>query len=362
MIARRKHGWIGIDFGTKVVKVAQLQRAGEALRWRRAVIPRSPVGGGLTCTGQELRHALEIHGGFQGRVVACTLPISAGELRAIAVPPGSDAERRAMIAQELEAAATVDEPREFDFWQAAAGGGAEQDGVQVLSVATARVTELTDSLTAAGLECAVLDCLPCTLARAVALSSAHPVEGPLAAIDWGHDNATLSIVDGGRAQFTRLLRDCGAGALFQEVSRALDLDEAEAIELLTRFGLPSADEAPLEEQEIREVVVDIVGAHVQRMVEELARTFAFFRLQRQALLPRRACLFGAGATVKNAAAFLAAKLETPCEVWRLAAADGFRRERSARPGESEGDACTTSQSAGEEIFGPAAALSALAWK
>ncbi|MGH7136843.1 MAG: pilus assembly protein PilM, partial [Pirellulales bacterium] len=341
MIARRKHGWIGIDFGTKVVKVAQLERAGEALRWRRAVIPRSPAAGGLACTGQELRQALEAHGGFQGRVAACTLPMSATELRAIAVPPGSEAERRAMIAQELEAAAVVNEPREFDFWQAGASNGAEQDGVQVLSVATAKVSELTDSLAVAGLECAVLDCVPCTLARAVALSSAHPVEGPLAAIDWGHDNATLSIVEGGRAQFTRPLRDCGAGGLFQEVCRTLGLDETEAIELLTRFGLPAAAEAPLEEQEIREVVVDIVGAHVQRMVDELTRTFAFFRLQRQSLLPRRACLFGAGATVKNVAAFVAAKLETPCEVWRLAAADDSWCGHLARLGESRRDAYTT---------------------
>jgi Tfp pilus assembly PilM family ATPase len=222
LIGRRKHGWIGIDFGTKVVKVAQLERAEGVLRWRRAVIPRSPAAGPLA-TGQQLRETLEVHGGFHGRIAACTLPMSATELRAIAVPPGSETERRAMIAQDLEAAITANGPREFDFWQAGASGpsGGEQDGVQVLSVPSAKVAELTDSLAAAGLECAVLDGLPCALARAVSLSSAQPGEGPLAAIDWGHENATLTIVQGGRSQFTRLLRDCGAGALFQEVSRAL---------------------------------------------------------------------------------------------------------------------------------------------
>lgn len=344
MIGRGKHGWIGIDFGTKVVKLAQLTRAEGALRWRRAIIPRSSAAGRLTCTGQELRETLELHGGFHGRTAACTLPMSAAELRVIAVPPASDAERRAMIAQELEAAATTNEPCEFDFWQAGApaAGGAEQDGVQVLSVPSAKVAELTESLAAAGLECAMLDGLPCALARAAVLANTNTGEGPVAAIDWGHDNACLTITDDGRAQFTRPLRDCGAGALFQEVGRALGLDEAEAIELLTRFGLPAADEAPFEAQEIREVILDIVAVYLQRMVEELARTLTFFRLQRQSLLPRRACLFGAGATVKNAAAFLAAKLETPCDVWRVPA-----------EGESQ---------AGDEMFGPAAALSALAWK
>lgn len=383
MIARRKQGWIGIDFGTKVVKVAQLARAEGALCWQRVILPRSPAAGGLACTGQELREALEVHGGFRGRIAACALPMSATELRAIAMPPGSETERRAMIAQELEAAATSDEPRQFDFWQAGAAGssGSEQDGVQVLSVPSAKVAELTDLLATAGLECAVLDGLPCALARAVPLSSAPAAEGPLAAVDWGHDNASLTIVEGGRAQFARPLRDCGAGSLFQEVSRVLGLDEAEAIELLTRFGLPAADEAPLEEQEIREVIADVVGAHVQRMVDELTRTFAFFRLQRQALQPRRACLFGAGATVKNAAEFLAARLELPCQVWRLwcgrparlgesrrdayttSRRDGCFRDSGRDSQRISGrDAHTTSEAAGEEMFGPAAALSALAWK
>lgn len=362
MIARRKHGWLGIDFGTKVVKVAQLQRAGGGVRWQRVVIPKSQAASGLACTGQELRHALEVHGGFEGRMAACTLPISATELRTIAVPPGNDAERRAMISQELEAAVTAAGPREFDFWQTgASSGGAEQDGVQVLSVPSAQVTEMTNTLSDAGLECALLDGLPCVLARAVALASPRPVEEPIAAIDWGHDNALLTIVEGGRAQFTRPLRDCGAGGLFQEVSRTLGLDDAEAIELLTRFGLPVADAAPLEAQEIREVVVDIVGIHVQRLIEELTRTFAFFRLQRQSLVPRRACLFGAGATVKNAAALIAMKLETPCDVWRLPAGELWCG-RPARSRESRWEACTTNETAGEEIFGPAAALSALAWK
>jgi len=35
------------------------------------------------------------------------------------------------------------------------------------------------------------------------------------------------------------------------------------------------------------------------MLDELDRTLAYLRLQREALLPRRAWLFGAGATVKN---------------------------------------------------------------
>lgn len=347
-MARGKHGWIGIDFGSKVAKIAQLERAGDRLRWRRALVPHLLDEEGRAYPGEALLHALQVDGGFRGRTVACTLPMSATELRTVSVPPGSAAERRAMIAQELEAAAASEEPREFDFWQSGANAN-EQDGLQVVSVSSAKVAQITTSLAAAGLECAVLDGLPCALARAVGMAATGVAEGPTAAIDWGYANATLTIVERGRAQFTRPLRDCGAGALFAEVSQTLGLDEADAIELLTRFGLPGtvssgSGECGTEADEIREVVVDIVGSHVQRMVDELTRTFAFFRLQRQALLPQRAWLFGAGATVKNAASFLSTRLDLPCDVWRLAADE------------------PQTTAAGVEIFGPAAALSALAFK
>jgi type IV pilus assembly protein PilM len=347
LIAARKHGLIGIDFGAKVTKIAQLDRADGNLHWRRTTIARSREGGGLPCSGDEIRRALEIHGGFRGRAAACTLSMSATDLRTITVPPGSEAERRAMIAQELESVYGANGvAREFDFWEpdaTSAESGKAAESVNVLSVAAARVQELIDTLANAGLECVVLDGMPCALARAISMAAIE-IAGPAAAIDWGEANATVSIVEHGRPQFTRPLRDCGAGGMYAEIGRSLGLDDAEAVEALTRFGLPHAGHADPENDEVREVLADILGGHVQRLLDELNRTFSFLRLQRQALLPRRAWLFGAGAAVRNIAPVLAEKLEIPCEIWRLA----------APPGDTLADA-------GDEIFGPAAALSALAW-
>lgn len=345
MIARRKYGWIGIDFGEGATEIAQLERAGERLRWRRIAIPSQNRDGRLPWSGDELRHALEVDGGFHGRVAACILPASSTELRTISVPPGSDAERRAMIAQELEAAAGgTYEPREFDFWRLGGPAG-EQEGVQVLSAASETVAELTELLASAGLECAVLDGLPCALARASTMAPDGVAEGPQAAIDWGYANATVTIVEGGRAQFTRVLRDCGAASLFAEVEQALGLDAADAVELLGQFGLHGAQQDDLETAEIREAVSDIASPHLERLIDELMRTFGFLRLQRQALVPKRAWLFGGGATVKNVAGFLSARLAMPCETWRLAAAD---EQSMPAPGEA--------------MFGPVAALSALGWR
>src|SRR5205823_2776498 len=109
-------------------------RDGEPLDGRNAASKGDTADAPL-CTGQEIRRALAMHGGFHGRTVACTLPMSWTDLRSLNVPPGNDAERRAMIAQELESVYGADEePRDFDFWEIGDDGEASQASPDAVSV------------------------------------------------------------------------------------------------------------------------------------------------------------------------------------------------------------------------------------
>jgi hypothetical protein len=64
----------------------------------------------------EIYAALE-GGNFLGRHAICTPPMNACQLRGMNVPPGTDQERRTMIADELaEEWAERGGPMEFDFW------------------------------------------------------------------------------------------------------------------------------------------------------------------------------------------------------------------------------------------------------
>jgi Tfp pilus assembly PilM family ATPase len=366
VITGRQRGWIGIDLGTQVVKLAQLVRVGGRLRSTYTTLDRRASARGPAesenaadrpfWSGGEIRRALDLHGGFRGRSVACTLPMSWTDLRPLTVPPGNESERRAMIAQELESVyGENDKPREFDFWEtdaATQGDPIAPDGVQVLSIARKRVTELGESLSQAGLDCRVLDGLPCALARALTLARPGETNQPSAAIDWGVTNATFCIVQRGQTQFTRNLRDCGAGALVAQVGQTLGLTQLEGGQLLQRWGLPRPGTTAGPDDEIQEVIASVVDGHLRRLLEELVKTLAYLRAQRPGLLPKQLWLFGGGATVKNAAAFLASKLEIPCEVWRLPGGDETGGGNSTDAGQSAG---------GEGIFGPAVALSALAW-
>ena len=131
MFASRQQGWIGVDLGTSAVKLAQVERAGRApsggWSWRLVharVIRRTPADpvdhgrdGALEWWDRVCR-SQRLHEGFVGRRAACVLPTGKADLRAIHLPEGSPVERRAMIANELDALLGENAGRRvFDFWE-----------------------------------------------------------------------------------------------------------------------------------------------------------------------------------------------------------------------------------------------------
>src|SRR5262249_46265898 len=94
---------------THAVKLAQTARDGAGARLHRAAIIQRPAswsGDDTLALEQpitsypEIRAALEC-GDFEGRDAIAALPMNACQLRSLNVPPGSDHERRTIIADEL---------------------------------------------------------------------------------------------------------------------------------------------------------------------------------------------------------------------------------------------------------------------
>jgi Tfp pilus assembly PilM family ATPase len=234
---------------------------------------------------------------------------------------------------------------DFDYWHSEATGS-EADAVEntlslsIPSVWTARVAQ---DMGECGLVGQVLDGLPLAMARAVALGSPGLTE-PVIAIDWGYRNATLCVVRRGRPVFVRALRDCGFAGVLSAVSGSLDLSADEAQKLLRDWGLPDCRQP--EAAELQTVIEEVVGDPLAAFTEELARTIAFLRQQRQSIAPAKLLLLGGGAAVRNMAAYLSGKLELPVEMWRLGG-----------PHSSDPSLLHTPI----EMLGPAIALSSLAW-
>ncbi len=356
MLSRRSKGWIGIDFGTRAIKLAQVERVDAQYRLSFArILQRGPDGEddppatALAWWSEACQRGL-LRSGFSGRRAACVLSASETDLRAMNIPAGSEAERRAMIAGEL---ATVyggqKETRAFDFWETREPEAASPSGlesVNVVSVVEDDAAAVAELLSRAGLYCERLDALPLTLAGAVQLVSPPSPGTVVAALDWGLTSATFCIVCDGLPVFTRQLRDCGYSAMLGAVAEALALSVDDAGQLLSAHGL--CDPTPCDgvTEEVQEILAEISSAPLSAMVSQLKKTLAYPELYRSQLLPEKIWLFGGGATVRNASALLSQRIGLPVQAWSLA---------------QIGDGAALSQPP-TELLGPAIALSALAWQ
>lgn len=325
MFARRPKGWIGVDLGSAAVKLAQVQRDGPHWRLLRAQVIRrtfpnrqdEPAPDPLAWWDEVCRSG-PVRQGFAGRRAACLLPAAKAELRAMHLPAGSQAERRAMIANELEALSDSEGVRRvFDFWETQPPEGSSLENINVISLAEQEAAAVVGILARAGWICRVIDGLPLALGRAVQMVDRTDGNAPVAALDWGMSSPTFTILCGQRPVFTRHLRDCGFAALPAAVSQSLGLSWDDAEQLLGAHGVcdPAARGDPL--SDVQEVLTDITSSLLSQMVSQLNRTLAYPELHRSGLVPSRIWLFGGGATVKNMAALLGARIGLPVRTWGL---------------------------------------------
>lgn len=354
---KARHGWIGIDLGTQAVKIAQLERAGGRVRLCHAtVIERGEAAGSLGQARSAVDWWQEVcraaaGEGFLGRRAACVLPMEMTHLQALTLPDGPEAERRAMIAHEQpDFGAHRPSRSAFDYWDVrlpGEAGPAGRENVNVLWIDEEQAARVAGSVAWAGWQCNVLDGLPLALARAVRMAAGSDTGGPVAAVDWGFANATLSIVHDGRPLFTRQLRGSGCGGLTAAVGQALGLTRHDAGHLLTLYGVPAAETHDDAASEVRQVIGDAAAEMLNEMVTELDKTLSYLAVHRRNLSPQLLWLFGGGATIRNIAAYLSASIGLPVQRWRLPASPDANEHDPRAPA---------------EMFGAAAALSALAWE
>jgi Tfp pilus assembly PilM family ATPase len=359
VILSNRLGWIGVDIGTRTVKLAQALRSADGVRlYQSAVVQRSEPWPeeddlGLSAPDQsmaEIRAALEC-GQFAGRSAACILPMNACELRGLNVPQGSDRERRAMIANELaedwsQRSATM----EFDYWELNIDHeAASADGfnVNVLAVARPWITRVAQDCQQAQLDCWAVDGGPPATARAVGLTTNLRGAARALAIDWGYSNVTLSVVGLDRALYVRRVPNCGFRHCLSSIQAALGVSLDQAQHLANTQGVVAADRSDGTRVEIREAITAAVADKIEALVEQIRRTLQFVDLQRRHLRPTSVWLLGGGASLRNVAPYVSAALDLPVSVWDLPVAP--QSEAASRSHDSY-------------LFGNAIALSTLAWR
>lgn len=363
MILGSHIGWIGVDLGTHAVKLAQAERTSEGVRLRRAAVIQRPApwpeADALAAdepdpSWPEIVAALEC-GDFQGRSAACLLPMNVCELRGLKVPQGDEFERRAMIAGEL---ADDDDQRpapiEFDYWELGGEKGIETSegfNVNVLSVARPWIDQVADDCRRARLDCWAIDGTPLAMARTASLAARQRASDRVVAVDWGFSNTTLAIVGRGRPLYARRLHDCHFHQCLSAIEQALGVSRDHAQHLVDAHGVLPPRDAPAGDEggdrELQSAVTSAISEIASSLVEQVNRTLRFVESQRRHQHPTSLLLMGGGASVRNMGPFLSAALDMPVATWQVPLDRGVDQMLQGRR---------------SALFGPALALSALAWR
>jgi Tfp pilus assembly PilM family ATPase len=360
-------GWIGVDLGTHSVKVAQAVRTSEGIRLRHAAVIQRPTpwsdADALALdepdpSWPEILAALEC-GDFRGRNAACLLPMNVCELRGLKIPQGDVHERRAMIASELaDDDADLARPLEFDYWELGGEKGIETTegfNVNVMSITRPWIDQVAEDCQRVRLDCWAVDGGPLAMARAVSLAAGAQHGERAVAVDWGFSNTTITIVGRGRPLYARRLHDCPFRKCLAAIQDSLGISRDQAQYLVDVHGVTPVDSeqqsSSAEEQGIQAAITAATAEVTTSLVEQIGRTIRFVEQQRRCQHPTALWLMGGGASVRNIGPHLSAALGMPVSIWGL-------------PPEREAPRTTAQISATlpATLFGPALALSALAWR
>ena len=341
-------GWIGIDFGSHGLKLAQVERRGSeyriAARWSLTHVGNAEAFGIESFSNAmpgQISNLKGLKQLFSGRRCAAVFPMALVEHRLLEIPRGSAGEQHRMAGEELAAELGV-EPDElaFDCWDGSLGEQSDADVARTLvnSVPKSLAQKLGDSLLNIGLECQVLDGVPCALARAVELNNVHAAEDAVLAVDLSYTLPVVVLVKSGRPLFARTLRGAGLQSMMQALQTSLDLSSDECQQLLVRYGVTAIGQQPTL---ATGRTMQIIARPLQDLLNEIKRTADYISQNFRGSKPQRVCLFGGGAAIKNLPEHISHKLDLPTTPWGLG-------------GESPDP--------GDALFGLAAGLSAIAWE
>ena len=345
---RFARGWIGIDIGTHAIKIAQIERTADKYRitaqWILSGQGNTDLNGeqGLE---KELCHRLsaikKLRRLFTGRSCASVLPMSLVDVRSFEIPNGDANEQYQMIAEEL--AADLEQERSeftFGYWKTTdqPGQNGNLDQISVIAVPRKIATAVASGLLKVGMECQMLNGMPCAIARAVEMAGNIDPELATLAVDVGYSSPTLVLVHQGRPVFSRVLRGGSLQSLMQPLQQELLLSAEECQQLLFRFGIPIPGQAT---NVAAQKTLQLIASPLQELVSEIELTMHYIQQQFPALKPSEMQLLGGGAQIKNLSEYLQHKLQVPTKFWSLE--------------ENPSDSSTA-------MYGVAAALSSLAWE
>ncbi len=322
---RLRAGMIGVDVGSRFLKLAQVDAVGGPLRLRAAAtIDLRADDNGISDRKLDLaaviRETLRSRC-FRGKTLACLLPGSSYHEEPVELHARTSGATQTDIQRVLESrnplAASANS---LGFWKIPSGSEDKPSGpdrYRVVTVAEDKLTEFIDDLHAAGLIVRCIDGPSMTALRLVELENPRNMDRNVAVLDWGYSTTTLTFVSQGVPVFTRTLRDCNYNRVVEETAETLDVKQSSAQVLLQRFGFPQ--EFPgAEEAAIAQTIFDGTQSSRRTLAHELDRTIAYLQRKNALALPDRMLVIGAGSALRNLPGWLSRVTKFATERWSMA--------------------------------------------
>ncbi len=348
MIASRAAGWIGVDVGTRSVKVAQLMRNGGGYTLvDAAVVPRANPWDvdsisvqQPTTTEAEIATAKSVASRMRGKLAACCATTALNSMVSLPVDAQTGTPSTEDLMQKLALPSNVE--LVVDFCPTV-GGTHPSDEVIAFAMSEPWSNQLATDVTDAGLNCQAIDALPLALARATVADSRASRNRCVAALDLGYSTSTFVVALDGQPCFVRSVPRFSVRGLSQSLCSELRIESKSAEQLLVHngFGTPETlgsdrrgigekdagyedlfdvagvakADAKVDSAALRESVTEVVTALLQELVDELKRTFWYLQTHQANRVPVAIMLFGGGACIPTLDDVLQGLLGVPVYVW-----------------------------------------------
>ena len=288
--SRCRAGRLGIDIGSKALRVVQLDRQGQ--RWKVRNRFTVPVTEPVTNLCADLKSGLLER--YLGRLQAlpfsrtkhcnCVLPPSVTEVRTVEVPPGSPADVEMMSREALQDSLESDlSDRTLRCWTHTV---APRDMVQVsgISVQTELAETVVDQFQACGWKCHQINSLPHALTRAWEVSGGA-ADIPVGMLSLRHSSALLTVCYRNQPEFMRSLRGCAGQSVVEAVSGGFGLAEADGVRLLETYGI-AGSETDRARRLVSDRIQQFMDPYLHQLNDQLQKTLMYLRHHMPKLFPK----------------------------------------------------------------------------
>jgi len=312
-LRRGQSGLIGIDVGSRYLKIAQVDFRGGVFHLRGArliELEQTPGGAGHVeewSLGSLVREAVGSTE-FHGRRIACVLPNSCYQETSVDIEPTPDRPVEETARGHVSQTGSLGESGSaVDFWKIPlppSSGACSRESYRMVRVSESVVKKVGMDFQKAGFHLHCVDGPAMARARCTRIQDPLASQDNLAVLDWGYSLATLTFIVQGIPVFSRALRDCSYSRLLQVTARELGMTQSNTDVLLRQYGLPGVEPPPRGRELIRQTILDTLRPAIHQMGDELQRTMAYLERKFPRCRPERLLLTGGGAALNNGAHWL----------------------------------------------------------